>query len=170
MNRLPVLLLLTTLPPLPTLAQTRLTPPTAPRRSPALQLGPVLTYTESFGSDRLRRGLSGHVEFGGSLPIGYEENELFLMARVGGGAPGLGLGVQGGFRSVFTLEEWQTYTELGAVVHARPAFWVGPRVGLGVRRALTGTLALYGGPGVQLGFGSGLRFDIELSAGLRWSL
>ncbi len=167
MNRLPLLFLLAAL---PALAQARLTPPTAPRRTPALLLGPVLTYTESFDSEQLRRGLSGHVELGGSLPVGYEDNELFLMARVGGGAPGFSLAVHGGFRSVFTLEEWQTYTDLEAVVLMRPRFWVGPRVGLGVRRTLNETLSLYGGLGAQLGFGSGLRFDIELSTGLRWSL
>ncbi|WP_257446904.1 hypothetical protein [Archangium lipolyticum] len=167
MNQLPLLLLLTAL---PALGQTRVTTPTSHHRTPALLLGPVLTYTESFGSDQLRRGLSGHVELGGSLPVGYEDNELFLLARVGAGTPGFSLAAHGGFRSVFTLEEWQTYTELGAIVHARPRFWVGPRVGLGVRRTLTETLSVYGGAGAQLGFGSGLRFDIEVSSGLRWSL
>ncbi|QRN93311.1 hypothetical protein JRI60_29425 [Archangium violaceum] len=156
MNQLPLLLLLTTF--------------SAQARNPALLLGPVLTYTEGFDSEQLRRGLSGHVEIGGSLPVGYEDNELFLLARAGAGAPGFSLGAHGGFRSVFTLEEWQTYTDLGVMVHARPHFWIGPRVGVGVRRALTETLSIYGGAGAQLGFGSGLRFDIEVSSGLRWSL
>jgi hypothetical protein len=152
------------------LAEGRTSPPRAPRRTPALLVGPVLTYTESLRSEQLRRGLSGLLELGGSLPVGYEENELFLMARAGGGAPGFGLSVYGGFRSVFGQEEWQTYADLGAAVHVRPGLWVGPRVGLGVRRSLTETLSLYGGLGGQLGFGSGLRLDVELCTGVRWSL
>ena len=154
---------------LPTVAfgQTWTRPPT---RGPALLLGPVLTYTELVASEEAQRGLAGHLELGASVPVGYEENELFLLARVGGGAPGLSLGAHGGFRSVFELEEWQSYVELGVAVHVRPRLWAGPRVGLGVRRALNTHLTLYGGLGGQLGFGSGLRLDVEVSIGVRWSL
>jgi hypothetical protein len=164
--KIPLSLLIALLPTL-ALAQTWTRPPT---RGPALLLGPVLTYTELVGSTAAQRGLSGHVELGGSIPVGYEENELFLLARVGGGAPGLSLGAHGGFRSVFELEEWQSYVELGVGMHVLPRVWAGPRVGLGVRRALNAHLTLYGGLGGQLGFGSGLRLDVEVSTGLRWSL
>ncbi len=41
---------------------------------------------------------------------------------------------------------------------------------LGVRRALNAHLTLYAGLGGQLGFGSGLRLDVEVSTGVRWSL
>ncbi len=118
----------------------------------------------------LQQGFAGHLELGGSVPVGYEENELFLLARVGTGAPGFSLAVHGGFRSVFGEDEWQTYADLGAAVHLRPELWAGPRVGLGVRRSLTEAFTLYGGLGGGLGFGSGLRLDVELCAGLRWSL
>jgi hypothetical protein len=139
-------------------------------RGPALLVGLVGTYTEGLGSEQVLRGLGGHLELGGSLPVGYEEDELFLMGRVGLGTVGTSLLMHGGFRSVFGRDEWQTYMDLGAAVHLRPSFWVGPRVGLGVRRALSETFTLYSGLGGQLGFGSGLRLDIELCAGLRWGL
>ena len=155
---------------LPTLALAQSPTSLVPRRGPALLGGLVGTYTESLGSERLQRGLGGHLELGGSIPVGYEENELFLLGRAGLGAPGPSLLVHGGFRSVFGRDEWQTYAELGAAVHLQPTFWAGPRVGLGVRRALNEAFTLYSGLGGQLGFGSGLRLDIELCAGLRWSL
>ena len=164
--KIPLSFLLTVL---PTVALGQTWTP-SPTRGPALLLGPVLTYTELVGSTAAQRGLSGHMELGASLQVGYEENELFLLARVGGGAPGLSLGAHGGFRSVFELEEWQSYVELGVGMHALPRIWAGPRVGLGVRRALNAHLTLYGGLGGQLGFGSGLRLDVEVSTGLRWSL
>jgi hypothetical protein len=164
--RLPLLLLSSTL---PTLALARGWDGT-PRKVPSLLVGPVASYTELVGSERANRGLAGHLELGGSIPVGYEENELFLLARVGGGAPGFSLGAHGGFRSVFAENEWQTYVDLGAAVLLRPELWAGPRVGLGVRRALNETFTLYGGLGGGLGFGSGLRLDVEVSTGLRWSL
>jgi hypothetical protein len=164
--KIPLSLLLVALPPV-ALGQTWTRPPA---RGPALLLGPVLTYTELVASTAAQRGLAGHLELGGSIPVGYEENELFLLARVGGGAPGLSLGAHAGFRSVFELEEWQSYVELGVAVHVRPRLWAGPRVGLGARRALSEHLSLYAGLGGGLGFGSGLRLDVEVSTGVRWSL
>jgi hypothetical protein len=156
---------------LPTLVLAETGPtPRASRRTPALLAGPVLTYTEGLG-EKPWRGVSGHLELGGSLPVGYEENELFLMARAGGGAPGFSLLAHGGLRSVFEGQDgWRTFVDLGAVVHVRPDFWAGPRVGVGVRRTLTERLSLQVGLGGQLGFGSGLRMDIELSTGVRWGL
>ena len=168
MSHLPLSLLIATLPAL-ALGQTWTTP-RAPRRTPALLVGPVLTYTESFQAEQLLRGVAGHLELGGCVPVGYEENELFLLVRVGGGAPGFSLGAHGGFRSVFGQDQWQTFAELGAAVHVRPGLWAGPRVGLGVRRTLSETFSLYGGLGGQLGFGSGLRLDVELTTGVRWGL
>jgi hypothetical protein len=164
--RLPLSLLIATL---PSLAVAREWDGT-PRRAPSLLVGPVATYTELVGSERASRGVAGHLELGGSLPVGYEENELFLLARAGGGTPGFSLTVHGGFRSVFGEDAWQTYVDLGAAVHLRPRLWVGPRVGLGVRRSLNESFTLYGGLGGGLGFGSGLRLDVEVSTGLRWSL
>jgi hypothetical protein len=139
-------------------------------QGPALLVGLVGTYTEGLGPEQLQRGGGGHLELGGSLPVGYEEDELFLMGRAGLGTLGPSLLAHGGFRSVFGRDEWRTYVDLGAAVHLRPTFWAGPRVGLGVRRALSETFTLYSGLGGQLGFGSGLRLDIELCAGLRWGL
>lgn len=139
-------------------------------QGPALLVGLVGTYTEGLGAEQVRRGLGGHLELGGSLPVGYEEDELFLMGRVGLGTPGPSLLTHGGFRSVFGRDEWQTYVDLGGAVHLRPTFWVGPRVGMGVRHTLSETFTLYSGLGGQLGFGAGLRLDLELCAGLRWGL
>ncbi|HEX8437480.1 hypothetical protein [Archangium sp.] len=164
--RLPLTLLIAML---PTLVLAREWDGT-PRHVPSLLVGPVATYTELVGPERARRGIAGHLELGGSVPVGYEENELFFLARAGGGTPGLSLTVHGGFRSVFGEDEWQTYADLGAAVHLRPELWAGPRVGVGVRRALNETFTFYGGLGGGLGFGSGLRLDVELSTGLRWSL
>ncbi|QRK14087.1 hypothetical protein JQX13_43980 [Archangium violaceum] len=119
----------------------------------------------------MNRGLSGLLELGGSIPVGYEEDELFLLGRVGGGAPGFSLSAHGGWRSVFEITDvWRSYTEVGAGVHVRPGFWAGPRLSLGARRTLTERISLYGGLGAQLGFGSGLRLDVELCTGVRWGL
>jgi hypothetical protein len=170
MRPLPLSLLIATLPSVALAEGWSYSTPRAPRRTPALLAGPVLTYEEGLGTQQVRRGTAGHLELGGSLPVGYEENELFLMVRAGGGAPGFGLSAYGGFRSVFGREEWQTFVDLGAAVHVQPDFWVGPRVGLGVRCSLSETFSLYGGLGAQLGFGSGLRLGVELNTGVRWSL
>ncbi|HSP80302.1 MAG TPA: hypothetical protein VLQ93_17345 [Myxococcaceae bacterium] len=167
MNRVPLALLLTLLPGT-TLAQAR--EPYTPSRGPALRVGLVGTYTEGVSSWGRLRGAGGHLELGASFPVGYEENELFVMARAGLGGGGTSLGVHGGLRSVFGREAWQTFTELGVVIHARPGVWGGPRLGLGVRHALSESFSLYGGVGGQLGFGSGLRLDVEILTGLRWAL
>ncbi|WNG47938.1 hypothetical protein F0U60_30210 [Archangium minus] len=169
MRHLSLSLLLSTLPAL-ALAETWTTP-SRPRRTVALQAGPALTYTEGFQGTQLRRGLSGLLELGMSVPMGYEEDELFLLARAGRGAPGINLSAHVGWRSVFEgTDVWRSYAELGAGVHLRPDFWVGPRLGLGVRRTLSERFSLYGGLGTQLGFGSGLRLDVELCTGVRWGL
>src|SRR5690242_21380284 len=112
MRYFPLSLLIATLPTL-ALSETWSTP-SRPSRMPALLAGPVFTYTEGLGATQLR-GVSGHLELGGSLPVGYEENELFLMVRAGGGAPGFSLSAHGGLRSVFEGQnEWRTFVDLGA--------------------------------------------------------
>ncbi len=167
MNRVLLALLLTILPGA-TFAQAR--EPYTPSRGPALTLGLVGTYTEGIRSSAFLGGVGGHLELGASFPVGYEENELFLAARAGRLRGGTSLGLHGGLRSVFGREAWQTFTELGVVIHARPEVWGGVRLGLGVRHALSESFSLYGGVGGQLGFGSGLRLDVEMLTGLRWAL
>jgi hypothetical protein len=145
--------------------------PTPLHRGPALLVGLAGTYTETLRAQEFQSGAGGHLELGASLPVGYDENELFLMARAGrlrGGDSSLAL--HGGLRSVFGREAWQTFADLGVVLHARPSLWAGPRLALGVRHALSESFSLYGGLGGQLGFGVGLRLDVEVFSGLRWGL
>jgi hypothetical protein len=140
------------------------------RRTPSLQLGVVGTYTEGLGSERLLRGAGGHLDLGGSFPVGHDQDELFLLARVGTGKPGFGLAAHGGYRSLFSQDAWQTFTELGVIAHARPSAWGGARVAVGVRYLMGHGLTLYGGAGGQMGFGAGLRLDAELFSGVSWNL
>jgi hypothetical protein len=145
--------------------------PTPLHRGPALLVGLAGTYTETLRAQEFQSGAGGHLELGASLPVGYEENELFLMARAGSrGAPGSLLTFHGGLRSVFGREAWHTFADLGVVIHARPALWAGPRLALGLRRSFSESFSLYGGVGGQLGFGAGLRLDVEVFSGLRWGL
>jgi len=77
--------------------------------------------------------------------------------------------VQGGFRSICGDEDWETFFDLGAQLRLFSGTWAGPRVGFGVRHTLSDQLSVYGGFGLSLGFGSGLRMDAEAFTGLQWS-
>lgn len=142
--------------------------PYAHRRHLSLIAGPGVTYTERLSGDRAVSGLSAHLDLGGSLSVGYGQDEVFLQVRGSTGAPGEELALIGGFRSVFGDESWQTFLDLGATVRPFSGPWVGPRIGLGVRHMISDQLALLGGLGLTFGFGSGLRGDAEAFTGVQW--
>lgn len=135
----------------------------------SLLLGPSLSYTNAIRGQQAQTGPGVYLDLGGSLTVGDDRDEVFLIAR-GGTGPSGGEGVLlGGFRSVFGDEAWQTFFDLGATLRLFSGTWAGPRVGFGVRHALSDHLSLYGGLGLSLGFGSGLRLDAEAFTGLQWS-
>lgn len=138
-------------------------------RAVSLLAGPGLGYTNTLSGDRARTGPGVLLDVGGSLTVGYEQDEVFLLVRAGLGEAGKGGVLLGGFRSVFGREEWQTFFDVGATVRLFSGTWVGPRLGFGLRRTLSDHLSLYGGLGLALGFGSGMRADAEAFTGLQWS-
>ncbi|MDY7227945.1 hypothetical protein [Hyalangium rubrum] len=138
-------------------------------RAVSLLVGPSLGYTNALRDNRAQTGPGIYLDLGGSLTVGHDRDEVFLIARGGVTTKG-GEGVLlGGFRSVYGEEELQTFFDLGATVRLFSGTWVGPRIGFGLRHALSDRLSLYGGLGLSLGFGSGLRMDAEGFTGLQWS-
>jgi hypothetical protein len=138
-------------------------------RAVSLLVGPGLGYTNTLSGERAVAGPGVLLDVGGSLTVGYDQDEVFLLARAGLGEAGKGGVLLGGFRSVFGREQWQTFFDVGAAVRLFSGTWAGPRLGFGVRRTLSDQLSLYGGLGLSLGFGSGLRVDAEALTGLQWS-
>jgi hypothetical protein len=140
-------------------------------RALSLLVGPGLGYTNAISGSR-EMALTGPgllLDVGGSLTVGDDQDEVFLVARGGLGEAGRGGVLFGGFRSVFGRDEWQSFFDLGATVRLFSGTWAGPRLGFGLRRTLSDRLSLYGGLGLSLGFGSGMRVDTEASIGLQWS-
>ena len=138
------------------------------RRAVSLLAGPGLGYTTTLSGDQARTGPGVLLDVGGSLTVGYDQDEVFLLARAGLGEAGKGGVLLGGFRSFFGRDEWQTFFDVGASARLFSGTWVGPRLGFGLRRTLSDHLSLYGGLGLSLGFGSGMRVDAEAFTGLQW--
>ena len=138
-------------------------------RAVSLLVGPGLGYTTAIRGETARTGPGALLDVGGSLTVGYDQDELFLLARGGFGEAGKGGVLLGGFRSFFGREQWQTFFDVGASVRLFSGTWVGPRLGFGLRRTLSDQLSIYGGLGLSLGFGSGMRVDAEAFTGLQWS-
>jgi hypothetical protein len=138
-------------------------------RALSLLVAPGLGYTSAIRGSQGETGPGALLDVGGSLTVGDERDEVFLVARGGLGEAGRGGALLGGFRSVFGQDEWQTFFDLGLTVRLFSGTWAGPRLGFGLRRTLTDRLSLYGGLGLSLGFGSGMRVDTEASIGLQWS-
>ncbi|MBN1209265.1 MAG: hypothetical protein JXB05_30695 [Myxococcaceae bacterium] len=138
-------------------------------RALSLLGGPGLGYTSAIRGEEAETGLGLLIDVGASLTVGYDQDELFLAARgVVGKAGGEGV-LLGGFRSSFGHEDWQTFFELGAAARLFSGTWLGPRIGFGLRHTLSDRLSWYGGLGLSLGFGSGMRADAEAFTGLQWS-
>lgn len=140
------------------------------RRAVSLLVGPGVGYTTAISGEAARTGLGVILDVGGSLTVGYDQDEIFLLARGGLGEAGKGGVLIGGFRSFFGREAWQTFFDLSAAVRLFSGTWGGPRLGFGLRRTLSDQLSLYAGLGLSLGFGSGMRVDAEAFTGLQWSL
>ncbi|HEX8700417.1 MAG TPA: hypothetical protein VF815_16330 [Myxococcaceae bacterium] len=139
------------------------------RRSFGLLGGVSGSYTTAIRGQKAEAGPGVFLDLGGSLTVGDDRDEVVLLIRGGvgqGGAEGV---VQGGFRSVAGDKDWQTFFDVGAALRLFSGTWAGPRVGFGLRHALSDQLSLYGGFGLSLGFGSGLRMDAEAFTGLQWS-
>ncbi|MFY2557468.1 hypothetical protein ACN469_07575 [Corallococcus terminator] len=134
----------------------------------SLILGPGASYTELIngGDAEVVKGLDALLDVGASLTVGHDGDEVFVVIRGSLRQPELSL--VGGFRSVFGDESWQSFVDLGAVVRPFSGPWVGPRVAFGLRHTFSERFAVYGGLGLTLGFGSGLRADAEGFTGLQW--
>jgi hypothetical protein len=138
-------------------------------RALSLLVGPGAAYTNAIRGERAETGPGVFLDVGASFTVGYDQDEVFLLARGGLGDAGKGGALIGGFRSFFGREEWQTFFDIGAAMRLFSGTWAGPRLGFGLRRTLSDQLSLYGGLGLSLGFGSGLRADAEAFTGLQWS-
>ncbi|TQF13506.1 hypothetical protein FJV41_23590 [Myxococcus llanfairpwllgwyngyllgogerychwyrndrobwllllantysiliogogogochensis] len=163
-----VALLIMALPPRGARAAEYVDSPYRDRSAFSLILGPGASYTELIdsGDAEVVKGLDALLDVGASFTVGYDGDEVFVLIRGSLREPDLSL--VGGFRSVFGDESWQSFVDLGAVVHPFSGPWVGPRVALGLRHTFSERFAVYGGLGLTLGFGSGLRADAEGFTGLQW--
>ncbi|MDC0707817.1 hypothetical protein POL68_04985 [Stigmatella sp. ncwal1] len=137
-------------------------------REVSLLGGLGLGYSDVIRSKRGATGVAGVLELGGSLTVGDDRNEVFLLTRGVLGPSGSEGVLLGGYRSFFGDEDWQSFVDLGASLRLFSGTWVGPRLGFGARHTLSDHLSLYGGFGLSLGFGSGLRWDAEAFTGLQW--
>ncbi|MBZ4419944.1 hypothetical protein K8638_26050 [Myxococcus sp. RHST-1-4] len=138
------------------------------RRALSLILGPGASYTEYIdrNDDDAESGGDAHLDLGGSRTVGYDGDEVFVLIR--GSLRGADLSVVGGYRNFFGTDAWQSFFDLSAVIRPFSGPWVGPRVAFGLRHTFSERLALYGGLGVSLGFGAGLRGDAEAFTGVQW--
>ncbi|WP_240356271.1 hypothetical protein [Myxococcus eversor] len=138
------------------------------RRAFSLILGPGASYTELINDADAEavKGLDALLDVGASLTVGHDGNEVFVVIRGSLREPDLSF--VGGFRSFFGDESWQSFVDLGAVVRPFSGPWLGPRVAFGLRHTFSERFAVFGGLGLTLGFGSGLRADAEGFTGLQW--
>ncbi|WP_240360863.1 hypothetical protein [Pyxidicoccus caerfyrddinensis] len=138
------------------------------RRALSLILGPGAAYTEYIDRDDgdAEKGVDAHLDLGGTRTVGYDGDELFVLIR--GSLRGPDLSFAGGYRNFFGVDAWQTFFDVGVLVRPFSGPWVGPRVGLGLRHTFSERLAVFGGLGLTLGFGSGLRGDAEAFTGVQW--
>ncbi|MFP2959883.1 hypothetical protein ACLEPN_19135 [Myxococcus sp. 1LA] len=142
--------------------------PYADRRAFSLILGPGASYTESIdrSEDDAEKGGDVHLDLGASRTVGYDGDEVFVVIR--GGLRGPDLSVAGGFRNFYGDGSWQTFYDLGLLIRPFSGPWLGPRVALGLRHTFSERLAIFGGLGLSLGFGAGLRGDAEAFTGVQW--
>ncbi|NMO22911.1 hypothetical protein HPC49_50175 [Pyxidicoccus fallax] len=138
------------------------------RRALSLILGPGGSYTEYINrsDDDAESGGDAHLDVGGTRTVGYDGDELFVLIR--GSVRGPDLSLIGGYRNFFGTDAWQSFFDLSAVIRPFSGPWVGPRVAFGLRHTFSERFALYGGLGVTLGFGAGLRGDAEAFTGVQW--
>ncbi|AKQ65924.1 hypothetical protein A176_002836 [Myxococcus hansupus] len=142
--------------------------PYADRRAFSLILGPGASYAESINASESSAVAGGdvHLDLGASRTVGYDGDELFVLIR--GSLRGPDLSVAGGYRSFFGDGAWQTFYDLGLLIRPFSGPWVGPRIALGARHTFSDRLAVFGGLGLSLGFGAGLRGDAEAFTGVQW--
>lgn len=162
-------LILTLAAPIQAEAQTPYTEPYPTHRAIGLLVGPGLGYTEAFRGDTEESGLTGHLDLGASFTVGDDRNEFLLLARPGVGGSGFSLGLIATYRNFFGHEGLQTFVDLGVVGRLFSGAWVGPRLGFGLRHALSENVFVLGGLGLSVGFGSGLRLDAEGYTGVQWT-
>src|SRR5687767_7938217 len=84
------------------------------RDSLSLLGGASLGYTSAIRDQNAEAGPGVFLDLGGSLTVGDDRDELVLMIRGGTGQAGTEGVVQGGFRSIFGDDDWQTFFDLGA--------------------------------------------------------
>ncbi|WP_426752467.1 hypothetical protein [Myxococcus sp. Y35] len=142
--------------------------PYVDRRAFSLILGPGASYTEMINrtEDDALKGGDAHLDLGVNRTVGYDGDELFLLIR--GSLRGPDLSVAGGYRSFFGDGSWQTFYDLSLLIRPFSGPWLGPRVALGARHTFSDRLAVFGGLGLSLGFGAGLRGDAEAFTGVQW--
>ncbi|MFP2906874.1 hypothetical protein ACLESD_17875 [Pyxidicoccus sp. 3LFB2] len=138
------------------------------RRALSLILGPGAAYTEYIdrGDDDAESGGDAHLDVAGTRTVGYDGDEVFVLIR--GGLRGPELSVGGGYRNYFGVDAWQSFFDAGVMIRPFSGPWVGPRIAFGVRHTFSERLAVLGGLGLTLGFGSGLRGDAEAFTGVQW--
>lgn len=140
------------------------------RRALSLILGPGASYTEYIrGSEDdadARSRADAHLDVGGSRTVGHDGDELFVLIR--GSLRGPDLSLVGGYRNFFGTDAWQSFFDLSAVIRPFSGPWLGPRVAFGLRHTFSERLAVFGGLGLTLGFGQGLRGDAEAFTGVQW--
>ncbi|MCP3137975.1 hypothetical protein [Pyxidicoccus xibeiensis] len=138
------------------------------RRALSLLLGPGASYAELINrsDEDVESGGDVHLDLGGTRTVGYDGDEVFLMIR--GSLRGPDLSLVGGYRSYFGQDAWQSFFDLGAMIRPFSGPWVGPRIALGLRHTFSERFAVFGGLGLTLGFGSGLRADAEVFTGVQW--
>ncbi len=162
-------LILTLAAPIQAEARTPYEDPYPTHRAIGLLVGPGLTYTEAIRGDAIGSGLTGHLDVGATVTVGYDRNELVFLARPAVGDPGFSLGLLATHRSFFGDEGLQTFFDAGIAGRLFSGAWVGPRLGFGLRHALSENVFVLGGLGLSVGFGSGLRLDAEGFTGVQWS-
>lgn len=107
-------------------------------------------------------------ELGLTVAVDSEGNELKGAVRAVRGPARLDLEALLGRRGYFGEEQFKSFLDLDLVVQWAPRWTVGPRVGFGLQYELSPVIGLFGGVGLQLGFGEELRFLAGFNLGLQF--
>ena len=138
------------------------------RRALSLIIGPGGSFTDYIdpGDDDAGSGADVHLDVAGTRTVGYDGNELYVLIRGSLRGPELSLGA--GYRNFFGMDAWQSFFDVGVMARPFSGPWVGPRIAFGLRHTFSDQLAVFGGLGLTLSFGSGLRGDAEAFTGVQW--
>lgn len=107
-------------------------------------------------------------DLGATIAVGYDGDELKLIARGSFFGPIPDVAAIFGFRNYFGKDQWKTFLDLDVAGHFTPHLTAGVRFGIGVMWDWLPVVGTYLNLAAQIGFGQALRFSGELVLGFQF--